>query len=142
MRPPEGTSRAGTLYITLNRRSSDVRQSVQLVLSKFDFHDTFEIKLINGTPTLCGIGRLDGIQLELPLPFLDYLTAQNKGELGRGLQRSYRDRLEDLKARILATIHLGDAQGLVLLRRQTNGTFSTVSVKPTENATELEVSND
>ena len=142
MRPPEGTGKTGTLYITLNRRGSDVRQSVQLVLSKFEFNENFEVKLIDGTPILCGIGRLDGIRLELSLPFLDYLTAQNKGELGRGLQRSYRDRLEDLKARILATIHSGDAQGLVLLRRQMDGTLSTVSVKPTENATELEVSND
>jgi hypothetical protein len=93
-------------------------------------------------PTLCGIGKLDGIQLDLPLPFLDYITAQNKGELGRGLQRSYRDRIEDLKARILAAIHTGDAQGLVLLRRRTDGTLSTVSVKPIDDAKALEVSND
>ncbi len=142
MRPPEGTGKAETLYITLNRRGGDVRQSVQLILSKFDFHDHFEIRLVDGTPVLCGIGKLDGIRLDLPLPFLDYLTLQNKGELGRGLQRSYRDRLENLKARILSTIHSGDAQGLVLLRRRADGTLSTVSVKPTNNASNLEVSND
>lgn len=142
MRPPEGTGKAGTLYITLNRRTSEIRQSVQLVLSKFEFQDTLEIRLVNGTPTLCGIGKLDGIRLDLPLPFLDYITAQNKGELGRGLQRSYRDRIEDLKARILAAIHTGDAQGLVLLRRRTDGTLSTVSVKPIDDAKALEVSND
>lgn len=142
MRPPEGAGKAGTLYITLNRRTSEIRQSVQLVLSKFEFHDNLEIRLVDGTPTLCGIGKLDGIQLDLPLPFLDYITAQNKGELGRGLQRSYRDRIEDLKARILAAIHTGDAQGLVLLRRRTDGTLSTVSVKPIDDAKALEVSND
>lgn len=142
MRPPEGAGKAGTLFITLNRRASEIRQSVQLVLSKFEFHDNLEIRLVAGTPTLCGIGRLDGIQLDLPLPFLDYITAQNKGELGRGLQRSYRDRIEDLKARILAAIHTGDAQGLILLRRRTDGTLSTVSVKPTDDAKILEVSND
>jgi hypothetical protein len=142
IRPPEGTGKAGMLYITLNRRGGDVRQSVQLVLSKFDFHDHFDIRLVDGTPVLCGIGKLDGIRLDLPLPFLDYLTAQNKGALGRGLQRSYRDRLEDLKAKILATIRSGDAQGLVLLRRRTDGSLSTVSVKPTEDAKALEVSND
>ncbi len=142
MRPPEGAGKAGTLYITLNRRTSEIRQSVQLVLSKFEFHDNLEIRLVDGTPTLCGIGKLDGIQLDLPLPFLDYITAQNKGELGRGLQRSYRDRIEDLKARILAAIHTGDAQGLVLLRRRTDGTLSTVSVKPIDDARALEVSND
>lgn len=142
MRPPEGAGKAGTLFITLNRRASEIRQSVQLVLSKFEFHDNLEIRLVDGTPTLCGIGRLDGIQLDLPLPFLDYITAQNKGELGRGLQRSYRDRIEDLKARILAAIHTGDAQGLILLRRRTDGTLSTVSVKPTDDAKILEVSND
>ena len=142
MRPPEGTGKAETLYITLNHRGGDVRQSVQLILSKFDFHDHFEIRLVDGTPALCGIGKLDGIRLDLPLPFLDYLTLQNKGELGRGLQRSYRDRLENLKARILTTIHSGDAQGLVLLRRRADGTLSTVSVKPTNNASNLEVSND
>ena len=142
MRPPEGAGKAGTLFITLNRRTSEIRQSVQLVLSKFEFHDNLEICLVDGTPMLCGIGKLDGIQLDLPLPFLDYITAQNKGELGRGLQRSYRDRIEDLKARILAAIHTGDAQGLVLLRRRTDGTLSTVSVKPTDNAKTLEVSND
>lgn len=142
MRPPEGAGKAGTLYITLNRRTSEIRQSVQLVLSKFEFHDNLEIRLVDGTPTLCGVGKLDGIQLDLPLPFLDYITAQNKGELGRGLQRSYRDRIEDLKARILAAIHTGDAQGLVLLRRRTDGTLSTVSVKPIDDAKALEVSND
>lgn len=142
MRPPEGAGKVGTLFITLNRRTSEIRQSVQLVLSKFEFHDNLEIRLVDGTPMLCGIGKLDGIQLDLPLPFLDYITAQNKGELGRGLQRSYRDRLEDLKARILAAIHTGDAQGLVLLRRRTDGTLSTVSVKPTDDAKTLEVSND
>lgn len=142
MRPPEGAGKVGTLFITLNRRASEIRQSVQLVLSKFEFRDNLEIRLVDGTPMLCGIGKLDGIQLDLPLPFLDYITAQNKGELGRGLQRSYRDRLEDLKARILAAIHTGDAQGLVLLRRRTDGTLSTVSVKPTDDAKTLEVSND
>ncbi len=142
MRPPEGTGKAGTLYITLNRRTSEVKQSVQLILSKFEFHDNFEIRLVDGTPMLCGIGKLDGIRLDLPLPFLDYITAQNKGELGRGLQRSYRDRLEDLKARILAAIRTGDAQGLMLLRRRANGTLSTVSVKPIDDAKALEVSND
>ena len=142
MRPPEGTSKAGTLYITLNRRASEIRQSVQLVLSKFEFHDTLEIRLVDGTPAICGIGKLDGIRLDLPLPFLDYITAQNEGELGRGLQRSYRDRLEDLKSRILATIQSGDSQGLVLLRRRMDGTLSTVSVKPIDDAKALEVSND
>lgn len=142
MRPPEGAGKVGTLFITLNRRTSEIRQSVQLVLSKFEFHDNLEIRLVDGTPMLCGIGKLDGIQLDLPLPFLDYITAQNKGELGRGLQRSYRDRIEDLKARILAAIHMGDAQGLVLLRRRTDGTLSTVSVKPIDDAKALEVAND
>lgn len=142
MRPPEGTNRLGPLYITLNRRDGDVRQSVQMVLSKFDFRENFVISLIDGTPALCGKGALDDVRLDLPLPFLDYLTAQNKGELGRGLQRSYRDRLEELKARILAVLHAGDAQGLILLRRQSDGTLSTVSVNPNEGATALEVTND
>ena len=142
MRPPDGTNKTGPLYITLNRRGTEVRQSVQLVLSKFDFLDNFEIRLVSDVPSLCGVGKLDGVRLDLPLPFLDYLTARNKGELGRGLQRSYRDRIEDLKARILATIKTGDARGLVLLRRQTDGTFSTISVKPSADAKTLEVSND
>lgn len=142
MRPPDGTNKTGPFYITLNRRGTEVRQSVQLVLSKFDFLDHFEIRLVSGVPSLCGVGKLDGVRLDLPLPFLDYLTARDKGELGRGLQRSYRDRIEDLKARILATLKTGDARGLVLLRRQTDGTFSTISVKPSADAKTLEVSND
>ena len=142
MRPPDGTNRTGPLYITLNRRGAEVRQSVQLVLSKFDFLDNFELRLVGGTPALCGMGKLNGINLDLPLPFLDYLTARNKGELGRGLQRSYRDRIEDLKARILAALKTGDAHGLVLLRRRMDGSFSTISVKPSADANALEVSND
>ncbi len=142
MRPPEGTNKAGTLYITLNRHRAEVRQSVQLVLAKFDFHDNFEIRLVDRMPMLCGIGKLEGIRLDLPLPFLDYLTAQNKGDLGRGLQRSYSDRLEDLKARILAAIPPEAGRGIVLLRRRMDGTFSTVSVRPTDDAKALEVSND
>lgn len=142
MRPPDGTNKAGTLYITLNRRESEVRQSVQLVLSKFDFHDYLELRLVAGTPALCGVGRLEGIRLDLPLPFLDYLTARNKGKLGRGLQRSYRDRIEDFKARILKVLKTGEAHGLVLLQRRTDGSFTTVSVKPTPDAKTLEVCHD
>ena len=62
MRPPEGIGKTGTLYITLNRRGSNIRQSVQLVFSKFEFNENFEVKLIHGTPILCGIGRLNGIR--------------------------------------------------------------------------------
>lgn len=142
MRPPEGTSRAGRLFITLNRRESEVRQSVQLVLAKFDFQDHLELSLDAGVPVLCGIGSLDGIRLELPLPFLDYLTMRNKGELGRGLQRSYRDRIEDFKARILKTLKTGNSHGLTLLQRRADGTFSTVSVKPSTDAKSLEVCHD
>ena len=142
MRPPDGTNKTGTLYITLNRRESEVRQSVQLVLAKFDFQDCLEPRLVDGTPVLCGIGRLGGIDLDLPLPFLDYLTLRNKGELGRGLQRSYRDRIEDFKARILKALKTGVPHGLVLLQRRTDDPFSTVTVKPSADAKSLEVSHD
>ena len=143
MRPPDGTNKTGPLFITLNRRGTEIRQSVLLVLAKFDFQDHFKLRLIDGgTPELYGIGKLDGIRLPLPLPFLDYLTAQNKGELGRGLQRSYRDRIEDLKARILVALKTENSEGLVLLRRQPDGAFSTITIKPSEDAKTLEVNND
>lgn len=141
MRPPDGTNKAGTLFVTLNRRGGEIRQSVQLVLSKLDFQENFELHMVEETPALCGIGKLDGIRLDLPLPFLDYLTERNKGELGRGLQRSYRDRIEDFKARILKRLRTDQAHGLVLLQRYTNGKISTWSVKPSSDAKTLEVNH-
>lgn len=141
MRPPDGTNKTETLYITLNRRGGEIRQSVQLVLAKLNFQENFELHMVEGTPALCGIGRLDGIRLDLPLPFLDYLTARNRGELGRGLQRSYRDRIEDFKARILKRLRTDEAHGLVLLQRRTDGKISTWSVKPSSDAKTLEVNH-
>lgn len=139
--PIEGASQTKELYITLRRKSPEIRQSAQLVLRRFNFSEGFKLKMGQGDmPCLVGIGELAGIILELNLPFLDYIVTRRDGAIGRGLSLSYRDRLEKLMSEIVYRLHERETDGLLILKRQENGNLSTVSVNVTEDG--LEVNND
>lgn len=141
--PVDGASQAKELYITMRRRSPDIRQSAQLVLRRFNFAENFKLKInteARNVPWLVGIGSLDGINMSLNLPFLDYIVTRRDGAIGRGLSLSYRDRLEKLMAQIVYHLPERDADGLLILKHQENGKLSTVSVNVTADG--LEVNND
>lgn len=141
--PLDGASQTKELYITLRRKSPDIKQSAQLVLRRFNFAETFRLKMRSddkNMPWLVGIGSLEGIDLELSLPFLDYIVTRKDGAIGRGLSLSYRDRLEKLMSQIVYHLPERETDGLLLLKRQENGKLSTVSVTVTDDG--LEVNND
>lgn len=129
VRPPEGKITDWELYLTLNRQSSDIRQSSQLVLRHFRFPDKFEIKLVNGEPCLTGIHDLTGVSLLLTLPFLDYILERKSGRLGRGLQLAYRNRLENFMAQILRKLPDSDQRTITLLKQGEDESLSIISVK-------------
>ena len=138
--PPEGAIRDWELYITLNRQDRDIRQSVQLVLRHFKFSAKFDLRMERTGLRLIGKGELRGLSLTLTLPFLDYIVGRKSGELSRGLQLSYRDRLENLMAQILKTIPADDDGTLILLKQGEDGSLSTITVR--KNGDRLEVRND
>ena len=139
--PLEGTTQTKELYITLRRKSPEIRQSAQLVLRRFNFTEGFKLRVeSHNVPCLVGIGELSGIVLELNLPFLDYIVTRKDGAIGRGLSLSYRDRLENLMSEIVYRLHERETDGLLILKREENGNLSTVSVNVTKDG--LEVNND
>jgi hypothetical protein len=127
--PPEGPARSGELYITLNRQSPDIRQSVQLVLRHFKFSALFDIRMEGMRLVLRGKGVASNIVLPITLPFLDYIVSRKAGEIGRGLELSYRDRLEKLMAQLLKLLPGDEDEALTLLKRAENGTLATISVR-------------
>lgn len=135
IRPQEGASGTGTLYITLNRQSHGLRQSVQLVMAKCDFQRSFTVALNAESPgilTLKGENELSGIDMDLPIPFLDYIDERSRGILGHGLQRAYQNRIEVLKANVLRILHDSasrDLDTLALLQLKADGTFSIPQIR-------------
>ena len=119
------------LFVTLNRRSNEVRQSAQVVLARFPV-DSFKIRLQTidiGTNTirrelrLVGVQNLNGLSLSLPLPFLDYVMLRNEGTVGRALQASYVDRLERFKGQLIRLGRETQTNDIMLVRLKTNNTF-------------------
>lgn len=110
VRLPEGaTQNNRRLYVTLNRRRSEVRQSAQVVLAEVDWSTAINLILevsgnaAGGSRTdliLKGRDRVNGARLQLTLPFLDYVVMRHFGELGEVLQTAYLERLERFKAQI------------------------------------------
>lgn len=135
IRPQEGTPGTGTLYITLNRQSHGLRQSVQLVMARCDFQRCFTVALNAGSSgilTLKGKNELSGIDMDLPIPFLDYIDERSRGILGHGLQRAYQNRIEVLKANVLRILHDSasrDPDTLALLQLKADGTFSIPQIR-------------
>ena len=131
VRLPESGPDDRPLFITLSRRSQDVRQSAQVVLAQIPKEDLV-LKLLPRDNGGGGVrrellltgreGRLNA-QLELSLPFLDYVMMCNQGEMGEDLQTSYVDRLERFKGQLLRQVLPEQADDVMLVRLRTNQTF-------------------
>ncbi len=129
VRLPEGTPSEQHLFVTLSRRSSDVRQSAQVVLASFPT-DNFDIALRKHANPAGGMrrdlvlkGPAETLVLELPLPFLDYVMLRNRGEIGKALEASYIDRLERFKGQLIAHAPHDNKDKIMLVRLRTNHTF-------------------
>lgn len=131
VRLPEGVPSDRHLFITLSRRSHDVRQSAQIVLARYP-DDDFRIRLSTSNNAGAGIRReliLDGpsrankLSLRLSLPFLDYVMMRSHGEIGGTLQSSFLDRLERFKGQLIREAGSRDSDDIMLVRLRTNNTF-------------------
>ena len=120
---PDGIKQDKTLYITLNRRQRNIRQSSQIVIGKVDFSNSFDLKVDRSADKkvlmLVGKGNFSDIEMALALPFLDYIHARKAGGVGNVLQLAYVDRLENLKAALLKDRTLEDSS-LLLLKLDAN----------------------
>jgi hypothetical protein len=120
------------LYITLNRKRKEVRQSAQVVLAQLDWESSVELKLIQ-SKDICGNkrndlflegkGSIDGINLSLRVPFLDFVMMRHTGELGEVLQASYIERLDRYKAEIHNKTKFDNNGEIMLVRLKTDHTF-------------------
>lgn len=141
VRIPDGCKSNGkSLYITLARKQHNIRQSAQVVLGKVNFSENFSLKFNNGMVILQGKAICKGIDLELTLPFLDYIAHRKNGGISSVLQSSYVDRLEKFKADILDRCPLSNDDGIVLLKQNKNYELSQARLRM--EGSKLEVSND
>lgn len=131
VRLPEGMGSDGHLYITLSRRSHDIRQSAQVVLARHP-EDGFQVRLTTRETPAGGRRRElvlnadtpSGTQvLSLSLPFLDYVMMRNHGEVGQDLQASYVDRLERFRGQLIRCSTANRRDEIMLVRLRTNHTF-------------------
>jgi hypothetical protein len=130
VRLPEGLGATDCpLYITLNRRKREIRQSAQVVLAQIHLSTELELDLVRhpsvlgGQRTdleLTGRGRAEGAVLRLALPFLDYVIMRHYGEMGAMLQAAYVERLERFKAELLERTHEDRSDVLLVGLRMDN----------------------
>jgi serine/threonine protein kinase len=107
LRFPEGSYKENSIYITLNRESSST--STQMILADFRVDDfRLVVKPVyqvgdsrNGVLSLKYLRGNGNVELELDLPFLDYVTRRYKGEVAEELSAFYADRLERFKVQLL-----------------------------------------
>ena len=134
VRLPEGASRGGDrrLYITLSRPRREVRQSAQIVLAQLDWSTAIHLELkektfANGLRrkdlVLRGREPIRDIDLDLGVPFLDYVVMRHFGEFGEVLQAVYIERLDQYKARLQRRIGMDKSQRIMLVHLKTDHTF-------------------
>lgn len=96
-----------TLYITLNRPTPLLRQSVQTVLCAVGWQENFTLRIANrqdGRQALLLEGRRnlrDISPLELTIPFLDYVLRRYEGAIGDLPRATFAQQLDTLKAQLL-----------------------------------------
>ncbi|MEN6643977.1 MAG: protein kinase [Armatimonadia bacterium] len=131
VRLPEGPLPDERLHMTLSRRSSQVRQSAQIVLTSVPTSD-FDLSLqtVDGGSgakrrelELTSEHGLEPVCLVLNLSFLDYVMARQRGEISRQLQACYADRLERFKGQLLHAYPPETGPDLILVRLRTNRMF-------------------
>ncbi len=133
VRLPEGSRQNDRrLYVTLSRRRNEVRQSAQIVLAQVDWSTATVLELRESKNAsgeqrkdlvLRGKDRIDGVELLLPVPFLDYVMLRHFGELGEVLDASYRQRLDRFKAQVHKQATAADDERIMLVRLRTDHTF-------------------
>lgn len=134
VRLPEGSSQGGDrrLYITLSRPRREVRQSAQIVLAELDWSTATHLELkekifANGRQrkdlVLRGKEPIKDIDLDLGVPFLDYVLMRHFGEFGEVLQAAYIERLDQYKARLQRRIGRDKAEEIMLVHLKTDHTF-------------------
>ena len=109
-----------------------MRQSAQVVLAQVDWSTSTALKLLVAESAsgeqrqdlvLCGKDRIDGVNLPLKVPFLDYVMMRHFGELGEVLEASYLERLDRFKAQVLERAIPADDDRIMLVRLRTDHTF-------------------
>lgn len=121
--PKQDKGGAKILYITLARRQGEVSQSAQVVLgmvSNFDGEFVLRKELDKKNPVLMGTSTSrfpNQEMIELSLPLLDYMKGREQGGMGATLKRSYIDRLEKLKNKILQKYKIDGEEELILLKQ-------------------------
>lgn len=133
VRLPEGRAGDTGLYVTLSRRSSEIRQSAQVVLVEVP-KDDLELELIPHPDGFGGCRRilevrvrdrgeaLDAV-LPLELPFLDYVMMRHQGDVGSALQPNYVNRLDRFRGRIIELKLQKDSDSMMLVRLGKQHTF-------------------
>lgn len=132
VRLPEGvTEHDRRLYITLSRGKTKIRQSAQVVLAQIDWSNETALELTRSQNAagggrtdleLKGSGRINGANLLLTLPFLDYVVMRHYGEVGEILQPAYVERLERFKTQVLQRAK-ETRSDVMLVRLKTDHTF-------------------
>lgn len=143
VRLPENNNNLKDIYITLNRRNQEIRQSAQIVLAKYPA-DNFEFSL---TPFCTSIvntryesvirERVSGIELKLDLPFLDYVKNRFGGEIAQKLQSFFVDRLERFKVLLLKNQHRQLGEKMLLVRLQLDQSFKSVELSVADGKLEV-----
>lgn len=133
IRLPEGSSQQDQrLFVTLSRRRNEVRQSAQIVLAQVAWSDATDLQLpklkniageIRCDLVLKGKNKIDGIDLDLRIPFLDYVILRHFGELGEVIHASYIERLDSYKAKFQESAKEKNEDGIMLVRLRTDNTF-------------------
>lgn len=112
-----------TLYITLNRPTPLLRQSVQTVLCAVSWDENFTLRIEtrpDGRPSLLLEGRhnLKSIRpLELTVPFLDYVLRRYEGAIGDLPRATFSLQLDTLKAQLLRCMKDDDEANVIHLLR-------------------------
>lgn len=112
-----------TLYITLNRPTPLLRQSVQTVLCAVSWDENFTLRIEtrpDGRPSLLLEGRhnLKSIRpLELTVPFLDYVLRRYEGAIGDLPRATFSQQLDTLKAQLLRCMKDDDEANVIHLLR-------------------------
>lgn len=133
VRLPEGmTKQERRLYVTLSRHRSHIRQSAQIVLAQVDWSTAVDLVLRPRETSLGrrrydlvlqGKGLIAGLELLLPVPFLDYVMIRRFGELGEVLDASYRQRLDHFKAQVQERAAADREERFMLVRLRPDHTF-------------------
>lgn len=143
VRLPENNQKTEHLYITLNRRNYDIRQSAQVVLAKYPA-ENFEFHL---KPFASGIGepryeavireRTSQKELRLDLPFLDYVKNRFGGEIAQKLQSFFVDRLERFKVELLSNQGQEHSHNMMLVRLQLDQSFKSLQISVADGRLEV-----